>query len=212
MPLIADVIEKVPPHNIEAEIATLGSMLMGEDAISKAIEFLDESCFYKGSHRKIFASIINLYNKSNAVDIVTLIEDLKKTGNLEEVGGPAYVTSVVNAVPTSANVLHYAKIVKEKSVLRHLITNATQIVQESFEPDSNVDELLDRAERLIFDIASKKFESNITHIKEIIKDSIEKIDALYQRKENLSGLATGFHDFDVLTAGLQNSDLIVIAG
>ena len=212
MALMQEIIEKVPPQNIEAEIAALGSMLMGEDAISKAIELLDETCFYKDAHRKIFNSIINLYNKNNAVDIVTLIEELKKNGSLEDIGGPSYITAVVNSVPTSANILHYAKIVKQKAILRHLITTATQIVQESYEPDSDVDELLDRAEKLIFEIASKKIESNVVHIKELIKDSIEKIDALSQRKEHITGLATGFYEFDIATAGLQQSDLIVIAG
>lgn len=212
MALMSDIIEKVPPQNIEAEIATLGSMLMGEDAISKAIEFLDESCFYKETHKKIFTSIVNLYNKNNAVDLVTLIEELKKIGNLDDVGGPSYITALVNSVPTSANIIHYARIVKQKAILRHLINTSTQIVQESYEPDCDVDELLDRAERLIFEIASRKVDSNIVHIKDIIKDSIEKIDILYQRKESITGLATGFYEFDVMTAGLQESDLIVIAG
>jgi len=207
-----DVIDKVPPHNMEAEVAALGSMMMGEDAISKAIEFLDESCFYKGAHKRIFSSIVSLYSKNNAIDLVTLLEELKKNGSLEDIGGAAYITSIVNAVPTSANIMHYAKIVKQKAILRHLITAATQIVQDSFEPDSNVDELLDNAERLIFEISSRKFESNIIHIKEIIKDSIEKIDALYQKKGTVTGIPTGFTEFDEKTAGLQDSDLIVIAG
>jgi len=212
MPAISEVIEKVPPNNIEAEIAVLGSMLMGEDAISKAIECLDENCFYKGPHKKIFSAIINLYNTSQAVDLITLIEELKKAGGLNEVGGPSYITSLANSVPTSANIIYYAKIVKEKAVLRHLISTATQIVQESFEPDSDVDELVDRAERLIFEVASRKVDSNIVHIKDLIKASIEKIDLLYQKKEKITGIPTGFFDFDAITAGLQESDLIVIAG
>lgn len=212
MPAVSDVIEKVPPHNLEAEIAVLGSMLMGEDAISKAIECLDESCFYRDSHRKIFSGIINLYNTSKAVDIITLIEELKKTEVLNDIGGPSYITSLANSVPTSANVLYYAKIVKEKAVLRHLISTATQIVQEGFEPDSDVDDLVDRAEKMIFEVASRKVDSNIVHIKDIIKDSIERIDILYQKKENVTGIPTGFFDFDAMTAGLQDSDLIVIAG
>jgi len=212
MALISEVIEKVPPHNIEAEIAVLGSMLMGEDAISKAIECLDYSCFYKDQHKKVFTAIINLYNTNKGVDLVTLIEELKRSETLNETGGPAYLTELANSVPTSANILHYAKIVKEKAVLRHLISTATQIVQESYEPGSDVDELVDRAEKLIFEVASRKVDSNIIHIKDIIKDSIERIDLLYQKKENITGLPTGFYDFDTMTAGLQESDLIVIAG
>ncbi|MEI8175756.1 MAG: replicative DNA helicase [Candidatus Omnitrophota bacterium] len=209
---IADMIEKIPPQNNEAEIATLGSMLMGEDAISQSVELLDEDSFYNDAHRTIFTAILNLYSRSHAVDMVTLIEELKKTGRLDNVGGPSYITSLVNTVPTSANILHYAKIVKEKAILRHLISTATQIVQESYEAGCEVDEVLDRAEQMIFEISSKKFESKITHIREIIKTSIEKIDALYQRKESVTGLASGYYDFDVMTAGLQESDLIVVAG
>lgn len=212
MAVVSEIIEKVPPHNIEAEVAVLGSMLLGEDAISKAIECLDETCFYKEPHRRIFSSVINLYNRNKAVDLVTLIEELKKAGSLNDIGGPSYITGLVNSVPTSANILYYAKIVKEKSILRHLITTATQIVQESFEPDSDVDDLLDRAETLIFEISSRKVESNVVHIKEIIKGSIERIDLLYQKKENVTGLPSGFYEFDTMTAGLQDSDLIVIAG
>lgn len=209
---LTDIVEKIPPQNIEAEIATLGSMLMGEDAISRAIEVLDETCFYKGPHKKIYSSIINLYSRNNAVDLVTLIEELKKDGSLDDVGGPSYITGIVNSIPTSANILHYAKIVKQKAILRHLIATATQIVQESYESDCEVDELLDRAEGLIFDIAARKIETHVTHIKEIVKDSIERIDTLCQRKGNLTGIATGFYEFDEKTAGLQDADLIVIAG
>jgi replicative DNA helicase len=212
MPAVSDVIEKIPPHTLEAEIAVLGSMLIGEDAISKAIECLEESCFYKEPHRKIFSAVVNLYNTNRAVDLVTLIEELKKSGGLNEVGGPSYITGLANSVPTSANVLYYAKIVKEKAVLRHLITTATQIVQESFEPDSDVDELVDRAERLIFEVASRKVDSNIVHIKDLIKNNISKIDLLYQKKEKITGIPTGFFEFDAITSGLQDSDLIVIAG
>jgi len=212
MAVISDVIEKVPPQSVEAEIAALGSMLMGEDAIARAIEFLDASCFYKDAHKKIFNCIINLYDRNNAIDLITIIEELRKEGSLDTIGGPSYVMSLVNAVPTSANILHYAKIIKQKAILRNLIVTATQIVQESFEPGSNVDELLDRAEKLIFEISSGKIESNVSHIKEVIKDNIEKIDMLYQNKGNVTGISTGFHEFDEKTAGLQPSDLIIIAG
>ena len=207
-----EIMEKIPPQSVEAETAVLGSMLIEEDAIAKAIEILDESSFYKESHKRIFTTVVELYDKNKAVDLVTLIDELKKRGTLEEVGGPSYVTSLTTVVPTSANIVHYAKIVKEKNLLRKLINTATQIVSEGYEHSGDVDILLDKAEQLIFDIASDKIEAKVIPIKEIIKNSIEVIDLLYQRKENITGIATGFHDLDILTAGLQRSDLIVVAG
>ena len=206
------LLEKVPPQSEEAEIAVLGSMLLDRDAIGKAIELIKSDFFYKDAHRKIFSVIISLYDKNKAVDIVTFIEALKKAGCLDEVGGPSYITGLVSSIPTSANIEHYVKIVKEKAVLRKLINSATQIVAQCYETSTNVDGLLDRAEQMIFDISSQKVETRFVSLKEIIKDSIETIDSLYQRKENITGLATGYHDFDVLTAGLQVSDFIVIAG
>lgn len=208
----AQITEKIPPQSVEAEVAVLGSMLIDEEAIAKAIEVLNENSFYKESHRKIFSTIIELYDKSKAVDLVTLIDKLKKQGALEDVGGSSYVASLTSVVPTAANIFHYAKIVKEKNLLRKLINTATQIISDGYEHSGDVDILLDKAEHLIFDITSDHVETKVVSIKDIIKDSIEAIDALYQRKENITGISTSFHDLDVLTAGLQPSDLIVIAG
>lgn len=209
---VKELVEKIPPQSNEAEIAVLGSMLLDKEAIVEAIEILDEFSFYKEAHRKIYSAVINMYDKNRAIDIVTLVEELKKSNALEEVGGPAYITSVVSNIPTSANIQHYAKIVKEKAILRNLISTATRIVSESYENESSVDALLDKAERMIFDITTSKVEDRTSSIKDVIKSSIETIDNLYQRKENITGIATGFHDFDVMTAGLQKSDFIVIAG
>ncbi|NQT32226.1 MAG: replicative DNA helicase [Candidatus Omnitrophica bacterium] len=207
------ILEKVPPQNSEAEIAVLGAMLLDREAIGQAIEHLDENAFYSAANKEIFKAIIKLYDNNEAVDIVTLIEELKKKNSLEALGGPAYITELANSIPTAANIVHYAKIVKEKYLLRNLINTATQIVSESFEPDGEVEELLDRAEKLIFDITSdQKRQANITSMKDIVKESIETIDRLYQRKENITGIPTGFHDMDAKLAGLQKSDLIVIAG
>ena len=209
---IDKMLERVPPQNIEAEMAVLGSMLIEETAIADAIETLERSYFYKEAHRKIFLSIINLFDANKPVDIVTLIDDLKKRGQLEEVGGPAYVTSLTTVVPTAANINHYAKIVKEKALLRSLITTATQIISEGYESDEDVDKLIDKAEKLIFEITSRRIERDSLSLKEVIKSSIETIDALYQRKASVTGIPTGFLELDVMTAGLQASDLIVIAG
>ena len=207
-----EMIEKIPPQSMDAEMAVLGSMLLDRDAISHAIEILGASHFYKDAHKKIYSAIIKLHDENKAVDLITLIEELKKTNSLDEVGGPAYITGLASSVPTAANLVHYAKIVKEKMVLRSLINAGTQIVSECYDMTDDVDNLIDRAERIIFDISSKKIEGKVLHLKEIIKSSIETIDNLYQRKENITGIATGFRDLDMRTAGLQASDFIVIAG
>ncbi|MBU1084234.1 MAG: replicative DNA helicase [Candidatus Omnitrophota bacterium] len=207
------LIEKVPPQNNEAEAAVLGSMLLDREAISQAIEHLDEKAFYSQANGRIFQSIVKLYDNNEAVDIVTLVEELKKTKELENIGGPSYLTELANTIPTAANIEHYAKIVREKHLLRRLIDTATQIVSESFEPAGEVENLLDRAESLIFDItATQKRKMQISSMKDIVKESIEIIDKLYQRKENITGIPTGFHDLDSKLAGLQRSDLIVLAG
>ncbi len=204
--------EKIPPQSTEVEMALLGSMLIEETAITKAIELIDAGAFYKESHRIIYKAMLDLFSRNSAIDLITLIEELKKRGELDNSGGAAYLTSLTASIPTAANIEYYAKIVKEKSILRSLINNATEIVQDCYEATSDVDSLLDKAERLIFDVSSKKIEHKTVLLKDIIKDSIETIDNLYQRKENITGIPTGYHDFDIKTAGLQPSDLIIIAG
>lgn len=205
-------LEKIPPQNIEAEMAVLGSMLIEEEAIATAIEVLDGDFFYKDSHKNIFNAILELFNSNKAVDLLTLIEALKKRGILDEVGGAAYITTLTSSVPTAANVAYYANIVKEKAILRNLITIATQIVSESFEQAQDARVLLDKAEQMIFDITGQRVETTIKPVKEVVKDTLETIDNLYKRKENITGIPTGFHEFDIMTAGMQNADLIVIAG
>jgi replicative DNA helicase len=187
-------------------------MMLDRDAIATAIETLEASHFYKESHRKIFSAILRLFDENKAVDMVTINEELKKSGSLDEVGGPAYITGLASAVPTAANIVHYAKIVKEKMILRNLINVSTQIAHDCFNMTQDADRLLDKAEQLIFEVTSKKVESRFLPLREVIKGSIETIDNLYQRKENITGLATGFRELDLRTAGLQRSDLIVVAG
>ena len=209
---VKELIEKIPPQNSEAEVAVLGSMLLDKEAINHAIELLESESFYRESHSKIYSTMVSLHDKNKAIDIVTLVDELQKKGTLDDVGGPAYIASLASAIPTAANIEHYARIVKEKAVLRNLISTATQIVSESYDGANTVEDLLDKAERMIFEITANKVESRYASIKDIIKSSIETIDNLYQRKENITGIATGFHDLDVMTAGLQKSDLIIIAG
>jgi replicative DNA helicase len=205
-------LEKIPPQNIEAEMAVLGAMLIEEDAISYAVELLDKAFFYKDAHKKIFEAIVNLYNTNKAVDIITVSDELKRLNLLDDVGGVSFLSELVNSVPTAANIAHYARIVKERSISRSLINSGTQIVKLGYESEEEVDEVLDKAERLIFDIRQNKKESSTVALKEIVKDSIETLDKLYQKKNYVTGVPTGFVDFDLKTSGLQYSDFVVIAG
>lgn len=206
------VLEKVPPQNLEAEMAVLGSMLLDEEAISVACESLNKDSFYKDSHRKIFSAILDLYNANKAVDLITLTDALKREGSLDEVGGASFLTSLANSVPTAANINHYVSIVKEKSILRALINNATKIVTLCYESEGNINEVVDSSEQLIFEVSDTRAKGSYTHLKEIVKDSIETIDKLYQKKAHVTGIPTGYIDFDIKTAGLHPSDLIVVAG
>lgn len=204
--------ELVPPQNLEAEVAVLGSMLTEEEAIARAIELLDEGCFYHDSHQKIFSAITRLYNDHRVVDLLILTDELKKKKLLDEVGGEGYLAKIAASVPTAANIEHYSRIVKEKAVLRSLIDSATRIAESAHAGEGSADDVLDEAERLIFEITSRRIKGGSFSLKEIIKDSLETIDALYQRKEHITGVPTGFREFDQRTAGLQRSDFIVIAG
>ncbi len=203
---------KIPPQNTEAEQSVLGAMLISEEAIGSAVEILDNSAFYEDPHRRIFQAVIELYNNQKNVDLITLSDQLKSQGVLEQIGGVAYLTRLVDMVPTAANVEYYANIVKEKSIQRQLIRNATEIVSASFEAGVNVDELVDSAEKLIFEIATARQKQKSVHIKEIVKGTIATIDQLYQRKEYITGVPTGFLEFDKMTSGLQKADLIIVAG
>ena len=203
---------RVPPKNIDAEKSVLGAMIIDDEAIGLAIEIVSESWFYEKSHRQIYSAILDLYNNRKNVDIITLSDKLKSDGSLDEVGGATYISSLIDFVPTSANVEYYAQIVKEKGILRQLIKNSTSIITGCYETQGQVEEVVDNAERLIFEVAEMKESQRTVHIKEIVKESIEMIDHLYQRKEHITGLPTGFEKFDHMTSGLQKSDLIIIAG
>ncbi len=193
-------------------MAVLGSMLLDEDAISVACESLSKDYFYKDTHRKIFSAILDLYNANKAVDLITLTDGLKREGILDEVGGASFLTALVNSVPTAANINHYVNIVKEKSILRTLINNATKIVSLCYESEGNIDEVVDTSERFIFEVSDSRIKGSYMHLKEIVKDSIETIDRLYQKKAHVTGIPTGYIDFDIKTAGLHPSELIVVAG
>ena len=205
-------LERLPPQNLDAEQAVLGSMLLEEEAILQAAELLEESVFYKNAHRKIFGALLSLYKASAPIDLVTVTDELRKRNWLEEVGGASYLATLTSVVPTAANAGSYCRIVKQKAILRDLIRASTQIATECYEGAVEPDLLLDRAEAMIFDIASKKMRRDAVAMKDIIKSSIEMIDTLYQRKGMITGLPTGFLELDQQLAGLQPADLIVIAG
>jgi len=205
-------LERLPPQNLDAESAVLGAMLLEEEAVVQAAELLDASAFYKDAHRKLFGVLLSLYRANIPVDLVTVTDELTKHHLLEDVGGPVYLATLTSLVPTAANAEYYCRIVKQKAILRELIRVSTQIVGECYEGVVEPDLLLDRAETLIFDIASKKIKRDAVAMKDIIKSSIEMIDRLYQHKGIITGLPTGFVELDQQLAGLQPSDLIVVAG
>ncbi len=205
------MIDRVPPQNIEAEQAVLGAMLIEREAISKVAEFLRAEDFYREAHRLIFNAMMELFNKNEAVDMITVIEYLRKNDKLEEAGGIAYVTSLANSVPTAANVLYHARIVEEKSLLRHLINTATHIATMGYEGSEEVSHIMDSAEKMILEVSARKAGGDFTPIKSIIFDAFNKIEQLYASKGNITGTPTGFKDLDKLTSGLQPSDLILIA-
>ncbi len=210
---LSEISQKLlPPQNLDAEMAVLGSMMLDKKAISIAIELVDENSFYKDSHRQIFAAICNLDNNNKAVDLVTVNDELKRSGIADSVGGASFLTELVNSVPSAANVGHYARLVREKSILRALINNATSISGLAHEHAGDVDEILDKAESLIFAIRDTRRVNAAVTLKEVIQTSIESIDKVYQNKGQVSGISSGFADLDNKTAGLHPSDLIIVAG
>ena len=207
-----NIYEKVPPQNSEAEMSVLGAMFFDENALTKSIEVLKPDFFYDIRHQHIFSVMVDLFEHNKPVDLITVSEELRKRKQIDEVGGVTFLTRLTTIVPTAANIEHYARIVKEKALLRKLIQSATQIVQNSMEADGDAREMIDSAEKMIFDIGQSQVEGKAYQLKEIIHESMETIDQLFQRKEHITGLATGFHEFDMKTAGLQPSDLIIVAG
>ncbi len=205
-------IRKVPPQNLEAERAVLGAILMDNETVYTVMEILEPPAFYQPSHRLIFSTMLDLSERGEPIDIVTLVDRLRSAGSLDKAGGPDYIPTLADEVPTSAGVANYAKIVKEKAVLRNLIETSTEIVQDCFEAPGDVDQLLDEAERRIFAISEERIRSGFLSMKEIVKSSFKTIESLYEKKEHVTGVPTGFADIDELTSGFQPSDLIIIAG
>ncbi len=203
---------RTPPHEISAEQAVLASILIDDKAIDKVLPILTPDDFYYPANRHIYKHLLELNNKNKPLDIVTLSSSLNDSKEMDKAGGLEYVSSLVNILPNASNVVHYAEIVKDKSLLRHLITEASDISEKAYSYSGDVGELVDEAEKRIFSLAEYKVKKDVSFIGDIIKTTIEKLDELYSNKENITGVPTGFIDLDKITNGMQNSDLIIIAG
>jgi replicative DNA helicase len=204
--------QRLPPQSLEAEISILGGVLLDNESLNRVLEVMKEGDFYRENHRKIFSAILHLYEQSEPVDLITLAEALKNRQALEEVGGIEYLNSLVNSVPTAANIAYYAKIVKEKSILRKLINRSTEIINQVYSVSGEVDDFLDQAERSIFEIGEDRVRPSFYPLKDIVKSSFKTIERLYEKKQLITGVATGFTRLDELTSGLQPADLIIVAG
>lgn len=202
---------KVPPYSIEAEQSVLGSMLLSKDAIFVAIERLNADDFYKDSHKNIFTTIAKLSENHEPVDLITVTEALRDAKILEQIGGVTYLTALTEAVPTTANITYYCKIVEEKALLRRLIKTTSKILSYAYDSKSDVEEILDEAERMIFEITQKRRVENFYHIKDVLLSTFERIEELYNNEGGITGVPTGFPDLDEMTSGFQPSDLILIA-
>ena len=205
-------LQKLPPQNVEMEQSILGAILQNNDAIVRLADTLQEEDFYHDAHRWLYRAMLDLFQENVPIDVLTVNEWLKKKDRLDTIGGPAYLAELVELVPTAAHVDYHARVVREKSILRALIRTATNIVTDSYEADEDVAALLDRAERAILEISQGKATSGFVDLQNVLKDSFRQLETLSARKEPITGLPTGFGDLDRQTAGLQPSDLIVIAG
>src|SRR5437773_224960 len=204
-------LERGLPHNIEAERCVLGAIILDNALINQAIEMLSREDFYLGSHKLVFENMLSLTEKSKAIDFVTLTEEIRNGGQLEAVGGASFVSSLIDGVPRLANLEFYARIVHEKSTLRNLIKKSNEIINTCYDQQEDVDAILDSAEKVIFDLAESKIHSGFVSINEIAKKSFKKIETAASRKQMVTGIPTGYTEFDNLTSGLQNSDLVIIA-
>ncbi len=208
----ADItLDKNIPHSIEAERSVLGAILIENTALNRAQEILKEADFYRDPHRKIFKVMNDLSDKTTAIDTVTVKEELSRAGELEAVGGPAYIASLIDGVPRSANVEYYARIVKEKAILRSLIEAGGRIVSTAYEASQEPDDILDQSERLIFQIAQDRLRAGFVPMKAIADQSLKTIEQLAERRELVTGLPTGYKLLNEYTSGLQPSDLIILA-
>jgi replicative DNA helicase len=212
MKQIEDALDKLPPQNLEAEQTVLGAIMLENSALYKTVEILKPEDFYRESHRKIYKGMLSLMEKNDPIDLITMSDYLRKNNELEAVGGASYLSSLVNSIATTANVVYHSKIISERAIMRSLIFAATDIMSKVYEGQLDGDEMLDFAEKTIFAISEKKLSTSFTPLNTLIKDSFEHIELLYDRKHVISGVPSGFKDLDELTTGFQEGDLIIIGG
>jgi replicative DNA helicase len=201
---------KVPPHNMEAEQSIVGGILINNDSLNQVVDILSGEDFYREAHALIYEGMITLYNRDDPVDVITLSQVLKEKGALDKVGGTEYLASLAEATATSAGIVYHAEIVKDLSIRRNLIRQCSHITEVCFQPSNETDDILDSAEQYIFEIAERNIEQNFLQLDEVVRNSFKKIETT--TGSNITGISTGFTDFDNLTSGLQNSDFIIIAG
>ncbi|HJY79713.1 MAG TPA: replicative DNA helicase [Candidatus Binatia bacterium] len=211
MASLEDTLRKVPPQSLDAEESVLGGVLFDTHALDRVVEVLSVEDFYRESHRKIFRAMLALSEKSEPIDLITLSDILKARGELQDIGGATYLAELVDKVPSAANISHYARIVREKAVLRSLITVCNEITSRCHNGQEDIEPFLDEAERLIFDVSEKRVRPSFFKMGDLIMDTIKTVEQLFERKELVTGVPTGFLDLDRMTAGLQPSDLIIVA-
>ena len=211
MPDVLAMTDRTLPHNLEAEKSVLGAILIHNEAFNHAAELIDSKDFFRDAHRRIFDKMVVLSERNDAIDLVTLKEELTRSNELDEVGGPAYITSLADGVPRSANVEHYAKIVKEKATLRNLIHSANRILSDAYRAEEDAELILDGAEKAIFAIAEDRIREGFVPLRDLVHSSFATIEALQQHKGLVTGVPTGFVDLDEMTSGLQPSDLVLVA-
>jgi replicative DNA helicase len=202
---------RLPPQNIEAEQSILGSLMLSKEAIIKIADLIKPKDFYHPAHETIYETIIDLYENREPIDLLSLSNRLKEKGKLEEIGGQSYLTTLVNSVPTAAHIDHYGKIVQKKSTLRRLIDAASQIVNLGYDEEKEADVLLDQAEQKIFNVSQNYLHQDFSPIKPILEEAFDRIDEVHKNKGKLRGLPTGFYELDNILAGLQNSNLVILA-
>lgn len=203
--------ERMPPHNNEAEQSVLGSVLLQPSALISAMEYLQTHDFYRRAHQLIYQAMIDLNEKNEEIDVITVANLLETNKQLEDIGGAAYLADLANVVPTAANITYYAKIVEERSLLRRLIQASTDIISETYEESDDVSSILDAAEQKILEVSERKNRSGFIKISDVLRDSMEEIDELYKNNEEITGLSTGYRALDLMTAGLHEDELIILA-
>ena len=203
--------DRVPPQNIEAEQSVIGAMLIDKNAVSLVTEKLMPEDFYRQAHQVIYSAILTLHSKNEPIDMITLINELKKMNRLDDVGGVAYITLLANVVPTAANAKFHAQIVEDKSILRQLVEGGTAIASLGYEGADDVPVIIDQAEKMVLRISNRKGSKDFAEISEVLSDTINHIQAVLESKQSITGVATGFVDLDKLTAGLHPSDFIILA-